>query len=145
MVDFMWKCIIMEKKHHFGCGPLIFNIQRNLEVKTKYTAFRPLLHKRQAVLIDANDSSTKNCTKYCFPNEKKVTKIVNLHLPNHQYSQVATKRHQSIVNNQKQNMTNLPKRCGNVVINFIHSMIGQKKIPHKFSPTLHHNQLFLGN
>ena len=61
MIDFMWKCIIMEKKHHFGCGPLIFKIQSNFEVKTKYTAFRPFLHKRQAVSIDANDSSTNAC------------------------------------------------------------------------------------
>ena len=27
-------------------------------MKTKYTAFRPLLRKRQAISIDANDSST---------------------------------------------------------------------------------------
>ena len=58
MVDFMWKCIVMEKKHHFRCGPLIFNLQRNFKVKMKYTAFRPPLHKRQAVSIDANNSTS---------------------------------------------------------------------------------------
>ena len=48
----------MEKKHHFGCPSLIFNTQRNFEVKNEIYRFRPLLHKRQAVSIDANNSST---------------------------------------------------------------------------------------
>ena len=55
MVDFMWKCIVMEKKRNFGCAPLIFNIPRNY---TKCTAFLLLLHKRQAVWINANDRGT---------------------------------------------------------------------------------------
>ena len=55
----------MEKKHHFGYAPLIFNIQRNFWSKTKYTAFQPLLHKRQAVSIDTNDSTTSSYWYVC--------------------------------------------------------------------------------
>ena len=52
------------KKQKISDMPLpIFNLQRNFEVKMKYTAFWLLLHKQQAVSVDVYDMIARGATE----------------------------------------------------------------------------------